>query len=264
MHTTAADNTKPSIEERYAVAISSGTGFDRIVLAAGMQRHALGAMLLRLRAEYDATRGELEHAGQIAPRRIEEQRELRAKAERMKQAGAWQAAEDLLTQADAIQRRAPGEVQSARAFILLGLGTLHEAKQALGALAMRMAASPKRNIPTEAAMRLAGRVLDVWLDETCHRCDGTGVIGNRYKGDTERQCPTCKGTGHRRDILGDSRAETAFAADLLAEMQRQVSAAAAGIRTALMGSDMAAASEDGGRGLAARLGELRSVAAAAD
>lgn len=260
----STDNTKPSIEERYSVAISSGTGFERIVLAAGMQREIVGAMLLRLRAEYDATRGELEHAGQIAPRRIEEQRELRARAERLKRLGAWEDAESLTMQAEAIQRRTPAEVHSARAFILIGLGTLHEAKQALGVLATKMAANPKRGIPTESAMRLAGRVLDVWLDETCHRCDGTGVIGNRYKGDSERQCPACKGTGHRRDILGDSRAETAFAADLLAEMQRQVSAAAAGIRAALMGVELPAVAADVGRGLAARLGELRSQAATAD
>ena len=259
---TTIDNLKPSIEERYAVAISSGTGFDRIVLAAGLQRQIVGAMLLRLRSEYDTIRGELERAGQITPRRIDEQRELRARAKRLQDAGAWRDAEELIVQAEAIQRRTPAEVQSARAFILMGLGTLHDAKQALGAMALRMAANPKRNLPTETAMRLAGRVLDVWLDETCHKCDGTGVIGNRYQGDTERQCRACAGTGHRRESLGSDDKQRLFASDLLAEMQCQVAAAASGIKAALMGQDGPAAKAP--PELSKRLRELRGAEAAAD
>lgn len=256
------NNDRPGIEERYATAISSGTGFERIVLAAGLQREIVGAMLLRLRSEYDIVRGELEHAGQIAPRRIDEQRELRAKADKMAKLGLYHDAEALALEAAAIERRTPAEIQSARAFILLGLSTLHEAKQALGVLAVKMAGNPKRAIPSPSALRLAGRVLDVWLDETCHKCDGTGILGSRYKGDAERPCPACKGSGHRRDILGDSLTETRFAADLMAEMQRQVSAAAAGIRAALMGQEQPTSPTP--PELLRRLDDLRSPEAAAD
>lgn len=280
------DNQKPTIEELYAIAISSGTGFDRLVLAAGLQREIVGAMLLRLRVEYDQVRGDLERAGQIAPSAADRVRSmtreaqlLKAKAWRLElsaldEAGpkkradiraqameSWDAAADLHIAAAAIQRRTPGEVQSARAFILLGLTTLHDAKQQLGALAVRMGAKPSRALAPDVALRLAGRVLDVWLDEVCHKCDGTGRLGNRYVGDRERECPACKGTGHRREILGESRGQTEFARDLFAEVQRQVGAASAGIKAALFreGAEKPLHPE-----LARRLADLRGEQAAAD
>lgn len=255
------ENQKPAIEELYAVAISSGTGFDRLVLAAGLQREIVGTMLLRLRAEYDQVRKDLERAGQIAPRRIEEARELRQRAQRLQKNEHWADAEALIIQAEAIQARTSAEVKSARAFILLGLITLHDAKQQLGALAVRMAAKPNRALAPEAALRLADRVLDVWLDEVCHKCDGTGRLGNRFAGDRERECPACKGSGHRRDGLGETARDRAFASDLLAEVQRQVEAAAAGIRVALVReAEVKPVHPD----LARRLAELRGEQAVAD
>lgn len=255
------DNQKPTIEELYAVAISSGTGFDRLVLAAGLQREIVGAMLLRLRVEYDQVRKDLERAGEIAPRRIEEARELRQRAQRLQKHEHWAAAEALIIEAEKIQARTPHEVQSARAFILLDLTTLAEAKQQLGALAVRMAAKPSRALAPEAALRLAGRVLDVWLDEVCHKCDGTGRLGNRFAGDRERECPACKGSRHRREILGESRAQTEFARDLYAEVQRQVAAAASGIKAALFRENEAKPLHPE---LARRLADLRGEQAAAD
>lgn len=256
-----SDDRKPNIEELYAVAISSGTGFERLVLAAGLQREIVGAMLLRLRAEYDQVRGDLERTGQIAPRRVEEQLKLRQRAANLKRIGENDAAAELLTRAAAIEQRTPGEVKSARAFILLGLSTRDAALAALHTLAVRWAANPKREIDNATAIRLAQRVLDVWLDETCHACDGTGVIGNRYAGDHERQCPTCKGTGHRRDITGANQRERQFAAELFAEVQRQVAAAAAGIKAAIYGEEEA---KPANPEFQRRLDELRSAQAAAD
>jgi hypothetical protein len=66
---------KPTIEEQYAVALSNGA-HSRVVLAAGMQRDRVGVLLIRLRAEYDAARGEMERAGQIAPSAAGRIREL--------------------------------------------------------------------------------------------------------------------------------------------------------------------------------------------
>lgn len=255
------DDRKPNIEELYAVAISSGTGFERLVLAAGLQREVVGVSFLRLRAEYDQARGDLERAGQIAPRRVEEQRDLRQRAANLTRIRRHAEAESLIAEADTIQRRTPAEVMSARAFILVGLSTLHEARQHLGALAVRMGANPKRSMSPADALRLAGRVLDVWLDETCHKCDGTGVIGNRYQGDHERQCPACKGTGHRRDITGASQTERLFAADLFAEVQRQVAATASGIKAALFSETQTKPVHPE---LQRRLVELRGEQAAAD
>ena len=255
------ENQRPGIEELYAAAVAAGVP-DRLILAAGLQRERVGVMLLRLRAEYDTIRGELERAGQIAPRGLERARALRQQAEKAQKLGMHDDAAALIAEADAIQRRTPAEVMSARAVILVSLTTLHAAKQELGALAVRMGANPKRTLAPAVSLRLAGRVLDVWLDETCHRCDGTGILGSRYQGDAERQCPTCKGTGHRRDILGDSLQQTRFAGDLLAEVQRQVGAAAAGIKAAIH-ADSGPAAEIHPE-LRRRLAELRGVEASAD
>lgn len=265
---------KPTIEEQYAIAISTGTGFERVMLAAGLQRDAIvGAKFLRLRAEYDQVRGDMERSGQIAPRAAEKAGQLKAEIDRIK---ALMERTDLILRADhladqieamstelaAIQRRAPAEIMSARAFVLLGLCTLGDARTQLGALAVKMGAAKKHDLAPEVALKLAGRVLDVWLDEVCHRCDGTKAIGNRYAGDRERECPTCKGSGHRRDILGDSLKQTMFAADLMAEVHRQVAAAAAGIKAALYREE--AAAKPLHPELQRRLDDLRGVEAARD
>lgn len=254
-------NQKPSIEEQYAVALSNGAQ-STVVMAAGMQRDRAGVLLLRLRAEYDAVRGELEQAGQIAPRSMDRARLLLQDAERLKKAERWLEAETLIVEAEAIQRRTPAEVTSARAVILVSLTALSDARQELGALAVRMGANPKRALEPGIALHLAGRVLDVWLDETCHKCDGTGRIGNRYAGDRERECTACKGTGHRRDILGDSLKQTLFARDLFAELQRQVAAAASGIKAAIHADS--GPSKPMHPELVSRLAELRGEQAATD
>ena len=254
-------NQKPTIEEQYAVALSAGAQ-TRVVLAAGLQRERAGVQLLRLRAEYDAVRGELEQAGQIAPRGLDRARVLRQEAARLQKAELWLEAEALIIEAEAIQPRTKAQVKTAHAVILVALTSLHSARQELGILAVRMAASPKRSLEPAVALQLAGRVLDVWLDETCHKCDGTGRLGNRYAGDRERECPSCKGSGHRRDILGDSLKQTLFARDLMAELQRQVAAAAAGIKAAIHADS--GPSKPMHPELVRRLAELRGEQAAVD
>ena len=73
-------NARPSLSERYGVAVSNGTGLEHMILAAGMQHERLGAVLLRLQSEYDAVRGDLERAGQIAPQRTAQARDLMRRA----------------------------------------------------------------------------------------------------------------------------------------------------------------------------------------
>jgi|DEB19_MinimDraft_2_1074335.scaffolds.fasta_scaffold02589_6 hypothetical protein len=263
-------NQKPSIEEQYTLAIMRGFSGD-LILAAGLQRCWAGALLLRLRTEYDIVRSELERAGQIAPSAGRGAWELHQEAERlhaMVLAGVPKAqemmdrAEALKQEAAALQARTPAEVKTARAIILVSLKSLQAARREVGVLAIGMSAKPKRNLGADVALRMAGRVLDVWLDEVCHRCDGTKRIGNRYAGEQDRECPACKGTGHRRDILGANQHEALFAGDLLEEIQCQVAAAAAGIKAAMRA--------DGGPAkpispeFVRRLAELRGVDAAAD
>jgi len=226
-------NARPSLSERYGVAVSSGTSLDHMILAAGMQHERLGAVLLRLQSEYDAVKGDLERAGQIAPQRTAQARELAARAKLAERLKDYGAAEVLKQRAAEIRERTPEEVLSARTFILMGLKTLHDCKQRFGAFAIGIGIQPKRGIKPDAGRIIAGQVLDVWLDPTCHTCDGTGMIGNAYAGEVRRQCSTCAGSGHRRDIVGRNPKERIFARDLLAELQRRVAAAAGGMGQAL-------------------------------
>ncbi len=123
---------------------------------------------------------------------------------------------------------------------------------------------PKRNIKPHTAATLAGQVLDVWLDPTCHTCDGTGMVGNAYAGEVRRQCSTCSGSGHRRDIIGRNPAERIFARDLLAELQRRVAAAAGGMGQALAPPEATEPDAETLRHLQGRLADMRGAVAQTD
>jgi len=251
-------NARPSLSERYGVAVSSGTSLDHMILAAGMQHERLGAVLLRLQSEYDAVKGDLERAGQIAPQRTAQARDLMARAKLAERLKDYGAAEVLKQRAAEIRERTPEEVLSARTFILMGLKTLHDCKQRFGAFAICLAVQPKRGIRPDAGRIIAGQVLDVWLDPTCHTCDGTGMIGNAYAGEVRRQCSTCAGSGHRRDIVGRNPKERIFARDLLAELQRRVAAAAGGMGQALAPPLAAKADTQELQHMQGRLAEMRA------
>lgn len=279
---TATDDRPPSVTERYNVAVGQGStrigargSSGDVVLAAALQRNRMGAMLLRLQAEYDAARAELEQAGHIAPRNYDQASALLAQAKSLlKQATRAESPRErwrLEAQADvasreaaAIKRRTPHEIVSARAFILLKLKTIREAKLHVGALALRMAAKPHHSVTEDAALKLAGRALDVFLDPLCHNCDGTGRIGNTYAGEAEKACPVCKGSTHRRDVLGNSIRETTFAAVLLGELQRKAAAASRGMVRALMGENEHGVEARADAELQDALRELRSVEAQRD
>lgn len=257
-------NARPSIGERYSGAVSNGIGQEHIILAAGMQHERLGIVLLRLQSEYDAVRSDLERAGHIAPKLTEQARNLTRRAALAERLKDYDAAAVLKTRAAEMRARTTTEVLSARSFILMGLKTLHDAKQRFGAFAVGLAMQPKRQINSAAGLKLAGRVLDVWLDPTCHVCDGTGIMGNRFNGDVEHQCSACLGSGHRRDVLGNNPGERRFASDLLAELQRRVAAAAGGIGQ-VMGEPAAQKEPSGAlRDMHQRLGELRTDMAQSD
>lgn len=276
---------RPTISERYGVAVANGStkvgaraSSGDVVLAAAMQRHRLGAAMLRLQAEYDSVRAKLERAGQIRPRTIERGRKLRRQAQQHADAAQRlrgtddfaaidhdAAAAKLLREAAVmLKQRMPAEILSARAFVMLELTTLREASQRLGAVAVRMAARPKRDISAETALSLSGRVLDVQLDALCHHCDGTGRYSTGYAGEIERQCAKCLGTGHRRDTIGHGLRERAFAADLVAELQREISAAAAAMIGMLGPNAQSGVDAASMRELGEWLGELRGERAQSD
>lgn len=263
---------RPTIAEVYGLAATCGVPCD-IIAAAGMQSSRLGAMLLRLQAEYDGVRVDLERAGRIQPRSVQEVKSLRRRAKDYLAAADLtdseitadhlkRQAKLLLSEALQIEeRRTPKEIVSAREFIVAQLKTLVETKREVGELAVRMA--KKRGIDIEVALKLAGRVLDVYLDPLCHHCDGTGEIGSGYRGESRVECRVCKGSTHRRDILGNQLAETMMAADLLAELQRQASNAAHKIGAALAFSADPVSTEPRAD-VRERLAELRSPEAERD
>lgn len=90
------------------------------------------------------------------------------------------------------------------------------------------------------------------------------MVGNAYAGEVRRQCGTCCGSGHRRDIIGRNPAERIFARDLLAELQRRVAAAAGGMGQAL--APPAATTPDAGelRDMQGRLADMRGAVAQTD
>ena len=202
---------RPTIGERYLAATTSGdlrVVDDRIgdaerLMAAASQRHRLGALLLRLQAEYDVVRSELERAGAIS-------RAHEASARVFEVVAPEKSAE--------IRRRSAAEVLTARALILSELRTLREAKAAVGAAAIVLATRERFMRPGDVVMRIAGRVLDVHLDPTCHTCDGTGYVSSGYSGGAQALCRHCGGTCHRRDRIGaDGRAQW-FAFQLLGRL----------------------------------------------
>lgn len=270
---------RPTIPERYGVAIGQGStrvtsraSAGDVVLAAAWQKHAVGALLLRLVAEYDSVRGELERAGKIARRAIDQARELLRKGETLKRAAALEAraptrwlmeerAAEAIEAANAIQRRTPDEIRSARAFILIELQSLREAREHVATLAWMM--SKRHGIDGVAAVRLSGRVLETYLDPICHFCDGVGRTGSGYLGEIGKVCRHCLSVGQRRDVIGNSPAETTFSAVLFGELQRRAASAARGISLALRDGEDPRSAADWPE-LRDRLNALRSVEAEAD
>ena len=166
-------------------------------------------------------------------------------------------AERLHADALAVPKRTPDEIKSARAFILIELKTLTEAKQRVGSLALEMSAKRKRPFDPEVVLKLAGQTLDVFLDPNCHDCDGTGKTGSAYLGEAQRQCRTCRCSGHRRDIVGRGIVEITFVAVLFGELQRQTAAAARGMVVALSSEERIHAEADATEEIQSAVLELR-------
>lgn len=233
------DDTRATIGERYGIAATAtnlrasaekSTPLDLIHAAgivAGGRRTArgapdLGILLLRLQAEYDAAKAELQHA-QDAARAIEaEAKRIERGGDRIDDYGTVHTTAELV---ETYMRRSEGEILTARFLILSQLRTLRQAKESVGAYALILATRTRFMVNNDLVLRLAGKTLDVHLDPTCHKCDGTGMVGSGYQGEASTVCRACGGTGHRRDQIGSEPRSRWFSFTLLGDLQTEMQTA---------------------------------------
>ena len=119
--------------------------------------------------------------------------------------------------------RGPGTLSPIERYLILEkMKTLRPARQALGSFVVEEA--EKWGAPWEPAVLrlLMGQVLDVFLDPTCHHCEGRGFHGGTHRGEQQVLCRPCRGSSHRRDQIGKDAAQAHFGAHLLAQLERQL------------------------------------------
>lgn len=235
---------RPTISERYSSATESSNlkvnGPDRkdsadIIIAAGWLADSMGALLLRLRREYEMASGDLGRARQYCLGRIDIAAELRKQAKKERQAEQFGPgrADLSLRQAAAIEREVAGILVTERALALGRLKTLRETKEVLGGFAVKQATKVRFMVPDRVVQILVGRVLDVHLDPLCHHCCGRSFNGGAFRSDKVVLCRHCNATGHRKDHIGQNEREHWFARHLLSEMDRVLARAAGGMAVSL-------------------------------
>lgn len=223
---------RPTTEERYVRAIRSSDlevdehrGDVDLLIAAGWCHETLGTMLYRLACEFDSVKSEqhlanveIVRAGKAILARHAEAAELERKPLKPEEVeAAARAVKRILADADSMRRQAEAAHVTARLLILQRMKSLDATKAALGRWACVQAT--KRNFPANDAevAKLAGRVLNVFLDPTCSSCQGRGANGG-YRA-PQVICRACSGSGKRKTNLGKDAGERWFAQYLLAEME---------------------------------------------
>jgi hypothetical protein len=210
---------RPTIAERYSLAtqtsdlkLREGRCAADYLVAAGLAGDTLGSVLHRVKIEFDTARGEY-MAAQV--RAMEASERAAVEAESV-QVGP--------TMARKITDDADSRALTDRAFIMLQMPSLREAKDRLGAWGIARASFRGYVVPAAQLAKIIGRVLDVYLDPNCSPCEGRGFTGGgrgEHSGPRMR-CSSCGETGKRKQRLGKDDAERAFAGELLAHMDRMV------------------------------------------
>lgn len=224
----------PTLAERYSRATTSshlkleeGRCDVDMLIAAGWLRDGLGALLYRLRGEFDAAKAAMRHADAQLPswesRALEAESALRAWHPPMKHPRAEPAQ---------IRTEGAAYARTEHALALISLKTLRPAAVALQNFALAVN-TEKWALDQRAAQQIAGRALDVWLDPLCPACDGRGFSGASHRGERETTCGGCRGTGKRSALLGESAVEKRFAWMLLDEIAAHLEAVNLAMRRAL-------------------------------
>lgn len=237
---TAIDE-KPSLAERYSAATQSSDlrvhgdrrGDVDMMIASGKVAAVdrLGAAFYRLAVEFDTSRGEIDATRRWASQQQREANALQALAAFFDGAPAdseWKRAEhrrradNARLQAKHIEEAASASVRTELALALVRMKSLREARDELGRLAVTEATRRRFMEPDHIVLVLAGRVLEHWLDPTCHRCQGRGFNGGAHRGELQSICRPCRGSGSRRDLLGQTHEQQHFCAGLRAEIDSRL------------------------------------------
>lgn len=207
---TAPDD-RPGLAERYTIAADGTYGMDTdMLIAAGSCRETLGAMLLRLRGEFDSVKADIDGTGNTTLTDrilvLAHLKTLREAREALSYLAAQRAIVERFSQPDVMPR------------------------DLAGMKAWREDADRK----SRAVHSLAGRVLVAFLDPNCHACDGRGKNGGY--GALQTLCRACGGTSKTRAGIGRSAQERDFAGHLLSLVERSVSRAEQAIQAGLPGA----------------------------
>lgn len=240
--TMSTDDTKPTIPERYATAMDSAhlevlptaCSVD-FLIAAGWCPETLGTRLHRLRAEWDAVRGDHRQARHNAGVSVEQARAIsRLAAEtEARAAGEMDEAKAERILGDAKQSRAAAKTVNddagraaliARALMMVHLTSLHETREALHSYAITLATRTRLMVPDVVVHRITGRALELWIDPICPHCDGRGFTGGFRL--PVAWCIECDATGNRgngrRALVLDAQPDgIRFARRLLVDMDRK-------------------------------------------
>lgn len=224
---------RPLIDERYARAVEADSlevSADRrgdvdLLIAAGWVRESLGTALYRLRTEFDQVRGALRITRDALPYWDE----LRTVADREAAAALkrWHPPLRYPDREIYEARRMTDEAQAfattALALTLNELKTLRDTRQALGRFAEKLAARDHWDAAPTTITRVAGRVLELWLDPKCPRCEGRGYNGGFTAPMELCQLPPhgCGGSGRRSAELWNTVRGEQFGRHLLAEIERK-------------------------------------------
>ncbi|MEY4415384.1 MAG: hypothetical protein RIQ53_2677 [Pseudomonadota bacterium] len=236
---------RPTIAERYSAATESSNlkvearrrGDADMLIAAGWLPDSLGALLLRLRSEYEIASGDIGRARLYATACLDAAHLERETAKRLRKTGEIDRADEALKAAADLSSDARRTLMTEHALALTRLKTLREARDALGRFAVQQATKQRYMVPDKVVLALVGRVLDVHLDPLCHACAGRSFTGGSHRADKKVLCRECGATGHRKDAVGQNDRERWFARHLLAEMERVLARAAGGMSASLRPGD---------------------------
>jgi len=223
------DQTKPGLEEKYGSAVTATdlrmvhdrTGSADLLATVGISA-GLGALLLRLRTEFDSVKGEhglaeaefFRMRGLVDAKLKESQREVMQMDKGPTRAALY------AKEATWLRAEADGAAATATALVMMHLKTLRETKEALGRYAVLMATKRRHMLTDKQVYALTGKTLAAWLDHKCHACGGVGRVGG-YNGRRPKQCSVCEGTGNRKIELGQNDAQRRFCADLMHAMNQK-------------------------------------------